>query len=942
MANPLQLQILLNAIDRVSGPLRKVMGGSSATSKALRETQTRLKELDAAQRQISGFRQLHAGVRQTSEEMRAAQARVDALAAEIRKVDAPTRAMTREFDQASRAAAQLKTRHTEQQRQLQAMRGRLEAAGVSTRNLQRHQRELRAESDQVSRALARQKQQLERVAAAQRRMQKMHSAGMTAAGHGAGAVAAGAAGGRAMAAPVMAYAAQEDASAQLRAALMSAEGKLVPEFTKIEALAQRLGNRLPGTTADMYEMITMLSRQGMSAKAILGGLGEATGYLGAQLRMPYTEAAQFAAKLQDATRATEAEMMGLADTIQRTFYLGVDANNMLQGFSKLSPALDTIRMKGLAGARALAPLLVMADQAGMAGEAAGNAYRKVFQYAMDADKVGKANSLLKASGSKVKLDFTDGKGEFGGLDKMFAQLKQLEKLNTQDRLAVIKKLFGDDAETLQVVSLLISKGAVGYAQVQQKMAAQASLQQRVNLQLGTLKNLWDAASGTFVNALATMGETIAPELKQLTEWLGSVAGRLQAWAKENPRLAGTLFKIAAVLVVVVAVAGALAIALGTMLMPFAGLQMALVTAGPLFASLGSGIASIATKVFPLLMTALRAVGAAMLTNPVGLILTGIAVAAYLIYRNWDRIGPWFSALWAGIKGAAATAWEWIKGIFAWTPLGLIISNWDRIGPWFSALWEGIKGAASTAWEWIKGIFAWTPLGLVISNWGAIKQYMAMLWEQVKLYVGGAWDFIRGIFSGDTTLISQGLQKMWHAINTVLGGWPAKMMAMGRDILQGLISGIIANIGALKGAIGKVASKAVGTLKSLLGIHSPSRVFASLGGYTMQGFNAGLQRGERAPLARMQAFGGRLRQAGAGAALAAAAAPVMAGGQVLIDRRAPVAPAAAAPATTVYEIHIHAGAAGSPQDIAQAVRAEVERIEREKAARTRSRFNDYGD
>ena len=67
----------------------------------------------------------------------------------------------------------------------------------------------------------------------------------------------------------------------------------------------------------------------MSAKSILGGLGEATAYLGVQLKMPFNQAALFAAKLQDATGTAENDMMGLMDTIQRSFYLGVDSNNML-------------------------------------------------------------------------------------------------------------------------------------------------------------------------------------------------------------------------------------------------------------------------------------------------------------------------------------------------------------------------------------------------------------------------------------------------------------------------------------------------------------------------------------------------------------------------------------------------------------------------------------
>jgi hypothetical protein len=42
-------------------------------------------------------------------------------------------------------------------------------------------------------------------------------------------------------------------------------------------------------------MMTMLRRQGMSAKVILGGLGESAAYLGVQLQMAPTDAAEFAA-----------------------------------------------------------------------------------------------------------------------------------------------------------------------------------------------------------------------------------------------------------------------------------------------------------------------------------------------------------------------------------------------------------------------------------------------------------------------------------------------------------------------------------------------------------------------------------------------------------------------------------------------------------------------
>ncbi len=51
----------------------------------------------------------------------------------------------------------------------------------------------------------------------------------------------------------------------------------------------------------------------------------------------------------------------------------------------------------------LPPLLVMADQASMAGESAGNAYRKIFQAALDAKKIKAVNDDLKGTG--IKFNF---------------------------------------------------------------------------------------------------------------------------------------------------------------------------------------------------------------------------------------------------------------------------------------------------------------------------------------------------------------------------------------------------------------------------------------------------------------------------------------------------------------------------------------------------------
>ncbi|MBP7607499.1 MAG: phage tail tape measure protein, partial [Giesbergeria sp.] len=219
-------------------------------------------------------------------------------------------------------------------------------------------------------------------------LRKKHGSEMMHVGMMAAGSAALMAGGNKMAGPlrsvVGAFMPAENSETQLRASMMTSTGAVGPEFQQILDLATRLGDRLPGTTADFIDMMTMLRRQGMTSKAILGGLGESAAYLGIQLRMPVTAAAEFASKMQDATQTAEGDMMGLMDTIQRAYYLGVDPTNMLQGFTKISAVMPFLGEKGLQASKMLAPLLVMMDQTGMAGESAGNAIRKVAQLSLDA------------------------------------------------------------------------------------------------------------------------------------------------------------------------------------------------------------------------------------------------------------------------------------------------------------------------------------------------------------------------------------------------------------------------------------------------------------------------------------------------------------------------------------------------------------------------------
>ncbi|MDN0081623.1 phage tail tape measure protein [Crenobacter sp. SG2305] len=921
-ARSLKLEVVLKAIDKITRPIKEASTSSVGLARTLKETRDQLKQLNSAQGQIDSFRKLSRDAAITGNQLKAAQDRVRHLSQELATVDKPTAAMTRQFQQATREASALKQRSQELSRNLQMARGRLEQAGISTRSLASHQQTLKQKIASTTASLQQQETRLARVNAQQKRLAAAHASygKLTAvrdkvAGNSAGALAAGTATGAAVMMPVREYAQAEDAATQLKVAMMGAGKKVSSDFGAINKLAVELGNRLPGTTADFQNMMTALVRQGISAKAILGGVGEAAAYLGVQLKLPFEQAADFAAKMQDATGTTEKDMMGLMDVIQRTFYVGVDSSNMLNAFAKLSPALDMIKQKGLAGAKVLAPLLAMADQQNLSGESAGNAFRKVFQRSMDAKKIAKGNKLIKAAGLDFKLDFTNGKGEFGGLDKMFNQAVQLQKLNTQQRNAVIAEIWGDDAETLQALNMLINKGKAGYDEMAKKMADQASLQERVNEQLGTLKNLWDAASGTFTNAMVNFGEAIAPELKAVTAWIGSLSERMGDWAKANPTLANTLMKTAAVLAVVLTVTGALGLAVASILGPIAMAKLSLSVLGIRFGILGKGAAEAGSKV-GLMRSIFNRIGSAatwvgskigtlrnvltavlgfarafglglvqafvgpvsviaktifmlsrlLLTTPIGLIITGIAALAYYLWSNWEVIGPKFWGLIDQIKQAFATGWAWIKS------------------------------AASSAAQFVVTLFMnWSLAGIIYRHWDSIMAFMASL--------------------------------------------PGRFTQFGTNIMQGLVGGITNGLTLVKSTIMGAGESTIAWFKEKLGIHSPSRVFAQLGGWTMAGLEQGLTDNQGGPMSAVKGIAKSLTAAGAGIALTAGSA--VAG--INLDTRPPIAarsPATAAPvASQPIQIIVQPAPGMNEERLAKLVAAEVERIQRKQAARGRSKLTD---
>ncbi|NMY95619.1 phage tail tape measure protein [Pseudomonas proteolytica] len=225
--------------------------------------------------------------------------------------------------------------------------------------------------------------------------------------------------------------------------------------------------------------------------------------------------------------------------------------------------------------------------------------------------------------------------------------------------------------------------------------------------------------------------------------------------------------------------------------------------------------------------------------------------------------------------------------------------------------------------------------LIYTNWDAVKNYFANAWIEIKAGFSGG---IVGIINTLANFSPIGLiYQAFAGVLSYLGvDLPSRFTEFGNMIVNGLVNGLLAGLGSVKTAISSIGDASIGWFKEKLGIHSPSRVFAELGGFTMEGLTKGLESGQKGPLDALSSLGKQLTAAGT-LALSATAMPALA-----VDDRPPIS---SSPAAAVYDSHdtyeftITAAPGMDLLGMEKTLRAMLNKIENEKKARQRSKLSD---
>ncbi|HHN8473344.1 TPA: phage tail tape measure protein [Morganella morganii] len=770
MSRNLRLQVVLNAVDKLTRPFRSAQESNKRLAGAVRQSRDALKELNKQAGQIDGFRRTKQQLTETNQSYQAATQRVAALAREMSASGNPTRQQSDALKRAQREAAQLKNKFGELQQSVQRQRTELQQSGISTNNLGQAQRRLNGDIARTTQQLQRQEQQLRRSAEQEKRMaaakgsyQKTMDVRNKMAGTGAAAMATG--GASLYASKKFLAPGYEFETGMSKVQALTRLDKNSDEYKALRGQARELGATTAFTANEVAQGQAFYAMAGFKPEQIQNAMkGTLSMSLAGDIDLATT--ADIGSNILTGFKLNSDEMNRVSDTLVATFTRSNTNLNMLGDTMKyVAPVASGLGVDLETAAVAAGKL----GDAGIQGSMAGTSLRSILGRLAEPPK--QAADALEELGIKTR----DAKGNLRELPEILTELdKKTKKMGTAQRAGYFKHIAGEEA--FSALSVLTEQAGKGELQkmIAEVKAAKGEAQKVADTMTdnldGDIKNLVSAWEDVGIQIFGGVDSPLRSISKSVTEIIGKVG----EWTKRNPELTNTLTKIALALGVVLAVGGAIVLMLAAMLGPMAMLKLSMSVLG----IKGAGAFGLLAKGIKFVGVALFGMGKALLTNPIFLIGAVIAGVAYLIYKNWDSIAAFFKNLWADV-------------------VRIFSSAWDSISAYFSSMWTSISNACSAAWSWITRIVtgAWDAIknfflqysipGIIYRNWDGIKKYMSDLWETVKTTIKTKWD----------------------QVITDIQNLPATMKQAASDMIDSVINGINEKWTDLKNKFGELKQMA---------------------------------------------------------------------------------------------------------------------------------------
>ncbi|EEU7646818.1 phage tail tape measure protein [Salmonella enterica] len=751
--NNLRLQVILNAVDKLTRPFRSAQASSRELAAVLQTTRNSLKELNKQAARIDEFRKTRSQLAITAKNLNAAREEAAKLATQFTATNRPTAAQAKLFSQAKTRVHELQQTYNGLLGSVQRQRQALKESGIDTKQLSSAQRELRQNADETRLALERQQKSLKRLGEQQAKMnaaREQYSRRLEVRDRIAGAGATTTAAGLAMGAPVLAavksYASMEDAMkgvAKQVNGLRDDNGNRTKQFYDMQDAIKAASEQLPmeNGAIDYAALVEGGARMGVTnqddpyedQKRDLLAFASTAAKAATAFELPADELAEGLGKIAQLYKVPTRNIEQLGDALNylddNSMSKGGDIINVLQRMGGVADRLDFRKAAALGST-----FLSLGAAPEIAASASNAMVRELSIATMQSKRFFEGMDLLKLNPEEIEKQMTT--------DAMGTIQRVLEKVNNlpQDKrlsamTMIFGKEFGDDAAKL----------ANNLPELQRQLkltsgsGANGSMQKESDINKDSLSAQWLLVKTGAQNAFSSLGETLRQPLMDIMGMVKGVTGALRRWVEQNPVLAGTLMKVAAAMAAVTVGLGTLAVAVAAVLGPIAVIRF--------------GLSVLGVKTLPSVAAAVTRTGSALswlAGTPLSLLRRGMA-------SSGGSVGL-LSAPLNSLRRSAGIAGNALKTV-AGAPLGLFRAGMSGIrnvigmvmNP-LAALRGGLTAAGGVLRFLVSGPLALlrgalfgisgllgallSPIGLVVAALAGVALVVWKYWQPIGAFLGG--------------------------------------------------------------------------------------------------------------------------------------------------------------------------------------------------------------
>lgn len=641
-------------------------GAFTSSQKQLDTLGRSIKQLNTASENVNAFKELRQSTLQARQQWTSAEAEVKRLAKEIKNTEKPSKELNNSFRNAKKEAAVAKSAYQQNKAALKEMSTSLKAAGVDTKNLTSEQNRLGKALDilrqrQTALTAVENKRQANLSKRSMYRSQMMDVVALGTSLYG-------------LVRPAVAF---ESAMADVKKVVNFETPQQVREM---ENDIKNLSKRIPLALDGLAQIVAAGGQLGVPREK-LTEFAETAAKMSVAFSITADEAGQSMAKMSNVLQMPIDQMSKVGDVI----------NHISNNIAATAPEIVEVNLR-----------------AGAMAKSFGLAYNEISALAGTFVSLGKtpeiASTAINMMASRLKLipvssgaareafdqlnismaEYTEMVESGRGKDALMTVLEALKNVSGIKRSQIMKEMFGEQAtrhlnslveglDSLKSNLNLVANEA-DYANSMHKEFTTRSATTENNLQL--LKNQ--------ISVLTTnIGSTLLPTINSMVGIFGKAASSLADFAERHP----TLIKY-----IGLAVTGMMSFKLATFALGygFTFIKGGILSVISIFTRMRTAF-SLLKLGFGGLIPIIRSVGAAIVSNPIGLIITGIAVGAALIIKYWKPISAFFKRLFEPVVEVFKNVWNWVTNL------------WEKAKDIFSGIKEWIKDSwVGKAWNWAFG------------------------------------------------------------------------------------------------------------------------------------------------------------------------------------------------------------------------------------------------